>query len=138
MRYKWFVLPAIGIIVLALGFVLVSDLGDNLVFYLTPTEAVEQRADFPDGERFRLGGQVSEGTVETSTDGVAFVITDGDRTINVVHTGAPPQLFQENIGVVVEGAWAGDRFESNNLIINHDEEYRYEDADGAYIPPTDN
>ena len=138
MRYKWFVLPAIGVIVLALGFVLVSDLGDNLVFYLTPTEAVEQRADFPDGERFRLGGQVSEGTVETSTDGVAFVITDGDRTINVVHTGAPPQLFQENIGVVVEGAWAGDRFESNNLIINHDEEYRYEDADGAYIPPTDN
>ena len=138
MRYKWFVLPAIGVIVLALGFVLVSDLGDNLVFYLTPTEAVDQRADFPDGERFRLGGQVSEGTVETSTDGVAFVITDGDRTINVVHTGAPPQLFQENIGVVVEGAWAGDRFESNNLIINHDEEYRYEDADGAYIPPTDN
>ena len=138
MRYKWFVLPAIGIIVLALGFVLVSDLGENLVFYLTPTEAVDQRTDFPDGERFRLGGQVSEGTVETSTDGVAFVITDGDRTINVVHTGAPPQLFQENIGVVVEGAWAGDRFESNNLIINHDEEYRYEDAEGSYIPPTDN
>ena len=138
MRYKWFVLPAIGIIVLALGFVLVSDLGENLVFYLTTTEAVDQRTDFPDGERFRLGGQVSEGTVETSTDGVAFVITDGDRTINVVHTGAPPQLFQENIGVVVEGAWAGDRFESNNLIINHDEEYRYEDAEGSYIPPTDN
>jgi cytochrome c-type biogenesis protein CcmE len=136
-RYKWFVLPAIGIIVLALGFVLVSDLGDNLVFYLTPTEAVDQRADFPDGERFRLGGQVSEGSVLTTTEGVSFVVTDGDRTINVVHTGAPPQLFQEGIGVVVEGTWVVDRFESDTLIINHDEEYRYEDADGAYIPPTD-
>ena len=52
MQYKWFVLPAIGIIVLVLGFMLFGGLGDNLIYYLTPTEAVEQQADFPNGERF--------------------------------------------------------------------------------------
>jgi cytochrome c-type biogenesis protein CcmE len=137
MQYKWFVLPAIGIIVLALGFMLFGSLGDSLVYYLTPTEAVDQQADFPDGERFRLGGLVAEGTIETTGGGVTFIVTDGDRSINVVHTDTPPQLFQENIGVVVEGAWAGNQFESDTLIINHDEEYRYEDNEGAYIPPQD-
>jgi cytochrome c-type biogenesis protein CcmE len=134
MRYKWFVLPAIGIIVLVLGFMMFGDLGENLIYYLTPAEAVDQQADFPDGERFRLGGLVTEGTVENTGGGVTFVVTDGDRSVTVVHTGAPPQLFRENIGVVVEGAWAGDRFESDTLIINHDEEYRSEE-DGTYVPP---
>lgn len=138
MQYKWFVLPAIGIIVVALGFMLVTSLGENLVYYQTPTEAVDDRADFPDGERFRLGGLVAEGSVVATTEGVSFIVTDGDQSINVAHTGAPPQLFQEDIGVVVEGAWAGDRFESDTLIINHDEEYRYEDNEGAYIPPQEN
>ena len=135
MRYKWFVLPAIGIIVLALGFIMFGGLGDNLIYYLTPTEAVEQQAEYANGERFRLGGQVREGTVETTGAGVSFVVTDGDRSISVTHTGAPPQLFRENIGVVVEGAWVGDHFESDTLIINHDEEYRSEE-DGTYAPPT--
>ena len=71
MNYKWFVLPAIGLIVIALGFMLFGSLGDSLVFYLTPTEAVDQRADFPDGERFRLGGLVTEGTIDTTGSGVS-------------------------------------------------------------------
>jgi cytochrome c-type biogenesis protein CcmE len=80
---------------------------------------------------------VTEGTIDTTGSGVSFVVTDGDQSIDVTHTGAPPQLFQENIGVVVEGTWAGNHFESDTLIINHDEEYVYEDNEGAYIPPAD-
>lgn len=138
MPYKWFVLPAIGIIVLVLAFLLFGGLGDNLIYYLTPSEAVDQQADFPDGERFRLGGLVTSGSIEETTSGVSFVVTDGDQSIDVVHTGVPPQLFQDNIGVVVEGAWAGNQFESDTLIINHDEEYRAPDSEGAYIPPPGN
>ena len=43
MQYKWFVLPAIGVIVVVLGVMLFSGLGDNLIYYLTPTEAVDQQ-----------------------------------------------------------------------------------------------
>jgi cytochrome c-type biogenesis protein CcmE len=134
MPYKSFVLPAIGVIVLILGFLLFGGLGDNLVYYLTPAEAVAQRVDFPDGKRFRLGGLVAEGTLIETDDGVSFVVTDGDKSIDVVHTGAPPQLFREGIGVVVEGTWSGDRFVSDTLIVKHDEEYVSEE-DGTYVPP---
>ena len=135
MPYKSFVLPAIGVVVLVLGFMLFGGLGDNLVYYLTPAEAVAQRADFPDGERFRLGGLVVDGTIQETENGVAFVVTDGDQSIDVANTGVPPQLFREGIGVVVEGSWLGDHFESDTLIVKHDEEYRSEE-DGAYVPPT--
>jgi len=136
MPYKSFVLPAIGVVVLVLGFMLFGGLGDNLVYYLTPAEAVAQRADFPDAERFRLGGLVQEGTLQETDGGVFFVVTDGDKSIDVVHTGAPPQLFQEGIGVVVEGSWSADHFESDTLIVKHDEEYISEE-DGNYVPPAD-
>lgn len=135
MPYKSFVLPAIGVVVLVLGFMLFGGLGENLVYYLTPAEAVAQRADFPDGERFRLGGLVVDGTVQETEGGVTFVVTDGDKSIDVANTGVPPQLFREGIGVVVEGAWSGDHFESDTLIVKHDEEYRSEE-DGTYVPPT--
>lgn len=135
MPYKSFVLPAIGVVVLVLGFLLFGGLGDNLVYYLTPDEAVTQRGDFPEGERFRLGGLVAEGSLQETADGVSFAVTDGDATIDVIHTGVPPQLFQEGIGVVVEGSWSGDHFESDTLIVKHDEEYRSQE-DGVYTPPT--
>ncbi len=135
MPYKSFVLPAIGVVVIVLGFLLFGGLGENLVYYLTPDEAVAQRADFPDGERFRLGGLVVEGSVQEIVDGVSFEVTDGNASVDVAHTGVPPQLFQEGIGVVVEGSWSGDRFVSDTLIVKHDEEYRSE-QDGVYTPPT--
>ena len=123
MRYRLFVIPAAGVIVLLGGF-LFFGLNDNLVYYQTPSEAVQQRAEFPDGDRFRLGGQVAEGSLAETADGVSFIMSDGAVSIEVEHRGTPPQLFQEGIVAIVEGAWQGDRFESDTLIVKHDEEYR--------------
>ena len=53
----------------------------------------------------------------------------------MVHVGTPPQLFQENVGVIVEGAWQGELIASDTLIVRHDEEYRAPDDDGPYQPP---
>jgi cytochrome c-type biogenesis protein CcmE len=136
MPHKTFLIPAVGLVVLALGYIVFGGLNDNLVYYLTPGEAVEQRADYPDGERFRLGGFVEEGSVTQTTDGVAFTVVEDGVSIDIEHTGSPPQLFRDNIGVVVEGAWAGDVFETDTLIIKHDEEYRSTDDEEPYVPPT--
>ncbi len=56
---------------------------------------------------------------------------DGPTRISVVHTKSPPQLFQENIEVVLEGSWVGDEFHSDFMLIKHDEEYRVPD-EGNY------
>lgn len=132
--YRWFLLPTVAVIVVLVA-LLVASLDDDLVYYLTPSEAAEQRVDFADGDRFRLGGLVLSGSVSTTGDGVRFDVGDGATVVRVEHRGTPPQLFQEDIGVVVEGAWAGDVFRSDLLMVRHDEQYRAPDGDGPYEPP---
>ncbi|MBT8197267.1 MAG: cytochrome c maturation protein CcmE [Acidimicrobiia bacterium] len=137
MPHKSFLIPTIGLVILALGYIVFGGLNDNLVYYLTPAEAVERRVDYADGDRFRLGGFVEVGSVTETTNGVVFTVVDEGVSVDVEHTGSPPQLFRDNIGVVVEGAWAGDVFETDTLIIKHDEEYRSTDGEEPYVPPAE-
>lgn len=123
MRYRALVLPVVGAIVVLSGFVM-RNLNDNLVYYLNPGEAMSSRSDFPDGERLRLGGFVEKGTVVETGAGVRFTVRGGGGEVNVDYTGAPTQLFRPGIGVVVEGAWQGDVFAADTMIIKHESEYR--------------
>ncbi len=139
-QYRKFLIPAGVLFAVLIGFLLWTNLSSNLVFYLTPSEAIQQRDEFADGERFRLGGLVEVGSVTPAADGVAFSVGDGATSIQVVHTGTPPQLFQEDVGVVVEGSWQGSEFQSDVLLVRHDEQYRAPEAgDPApdYVAPLD-
>jgi cytochrome c-type biogenesis protein CcmE len=127
MRYWKFVVPA-ALLVGVLVFV-IAMLNSNLVYFNTPTELQELAAG---AQRHRLGGQVVAGSVTSTTDGVDFDVTDGRIAVHVIHQGAPPQLFQEGIGVVVEGTWDGAMFHSDTMLVKHDEQYRSED--GVYDP----
>ena len=127
MRYRVLVLPVVGAIVVLGGFLL-GNLNDNMVYYLTPGEAVSKHSDFPDGRRFRLGGFVDEGSVARSDSGLRFAVSGGGGTVTVDFTGSPAQLFRAGIGVVVEGAWQDDVFEADTMIIKHDSEYRPPDS----------
>jgi cytochrome c-type biogenesis protein CcmE len=130
-RYWRFLLPA-GAIVAVLVFLLVS-LSGNLVYFKTPTEVT---AEAPSSDsRLRLGGQVADGTVASTGDGVSFEVTDGRIAVDVIHSGTPQELFREGIGVVLEGTWDGATFYSDTMLIKHDEQYRTEDSD--YTPPGD-
>lgn len=131
MRYRAFVLPAIGLVVVIFGFLTFGALGDSLVYFRTPTELAGD-ADAADG-RLRLGGQVMPGTVIGDATLVEFEVGDGETAVPVVHQGAPAALFREGIGVVVEGRWDGTRFHSDMMLIKHDEQYRTED-DAVYEP----
>jgi cytochrome c-type biogenesis protein CcmE len=130
-RHGWFVTAALGLAAVLAGF-LIANIGDDLVYYQTPTEVRSDPARV-DGGRFRLGGQVVPGTVAEDDDGVLFEVTDGQSTVPVDHRGAPQQLFREGIGVVVEGIWDGTTFHSDSMIIKHDEQYRTDDG-GIYTP----
>jgi cytochrome c-type biogenesis protein CcmE len=98
-------------------------LSGNLVYYVTPTELLEQAP--PPGERLRLGGQVVPGSVHDASGGVDFVVTDGTTRMTVVHEGGTPALFRTGIGVVLEGAYGADgAFHSDTMLVKHGEEYR--------------
>lgn len=134
-RYRLLAAAALGVVAVLAGLLLFGNLNENLVYYLTPDEAVAQRAEFPDGRRFQLGGLVQEGTVRPTAEGVRFVVTSGaepgNATVPVDYRGAPAQLFGEGIGVVLEGSWRSGRFVSDTMKVKHDENYRPPDGGAA-------
>ena len=133
-NFRPFLIPAIGLLLIVGGFLVFGNLNSNLVYYLTPTEAMDSLDEFEDGRRFRLAGDVMPGTIRTLDNGTSFQATDGDTVVSVRHTNDPPQLFQEGIEVVVEGSWQGDVFVSDVMLVKHDEEYRVPD-EGNYENP---
>ena len=131
-RYAKFTIPALIVVAVIVG--LLFMLNSNLVYFHTPSEILS--GEFAAAERVRLGGQVVGGTVSETTDGVTFDVTDGIEAITVIHQGAPQQLFQEGIGVVVEGTWTEGAFHSDTMMVKHDEQYRSDE--GYYHTPEEN
>jgi cytochrome c-type biogenesis protein CcmE len=108
------------ITIIVLGVVL----SKNVVYFRTVSEAVEQRSDEGD-DRLRVAGEVVPGTVAETPRGVRFDITDGKKTIAVVHQGDPPSLFKDGAPVVCEGNWGkGPAFDSDRILIKHGNEYK--------------
>lgn len=130
-RHWRFVVPAALLIVVLVA--LVVSLSNNLVFFNTPTELIEQSGS--SAGRIRLGGQVVFGSVVAHSDSVRFQVTDGRHAVEVLHRGAPQALFQEGRGVVLEGDWDGTVFLSDTMLVKHDEQYRTED--GSIYDPGD-
>jgi cytochrome c-type biogenesis protein CcmE len=110
----------------AFGYLTLGGLEDNVVYFLTPAELIE-RGDAAVGKAVRLGGQVAPGSVKwdaTNLD-LRFKVKDGASEVAVHSKGAPPQMFRDGMGVVVEGKYGADGvFVSKNLMIRHSEEYR--------------
>jgi cytochrome c-type biogenesis protein CcmE len=117
-RYAKFVIPAV-VLIGVLG-ILIVNLNASLVYFNTPAEVQARDAG---ADRLRLGGRVVFGTVVDEGEQVRFEVEDCDTHVDVIHTGVPPQLFQEGIGVVVEGVWTGEAFESDTMLVKHDEQY---------------
>ena len=114
------------VIVAVFAWLLFGGLRENVVFFLTPQELLARGAEGV-GVPVRLGGQVKPGSVtwDAKTLDLRFTVTDGAREVNVHSTGAPPQMFRDGMGVIVEGrVGAGGVFQATNLMVKHSNEYR--------------
>ena len=131
MGQRQFVLFGIAGVVVLVVAMTVAGLGQNLTYYLYPNEAVARRADFPDGERFRLAGRVVAGSLDRGDDELSFEVTDGSATVPVVLVNTPPPLFSEEVPVLLEGHWSGDSFTAERAFVRHDENYEIP-AEGNY------
>ncbi len=109
----------------------------NLVYYWTPTEMEEvlaQSTDDYNGAVIRLGAVVKAETLEWDKESqeINFVATDGTTDVPVLATGAPPAMFREGIGVVVEGRLGQSGvFLSDRLMVKHSNEYRVPDEEAG-------
>ena len=73
-----------------------------------------------------MQGNVIDGTITETETGVSFVIAFGDTELPVEHRGDPPELFDSEIPVIIEGAFDGDEFRSDKILIKHDSTYEEE------------
>jgi cytochrome c-type biogenesis protein CcmE len=118
----------LGLIVVAVGFLLVQGLDSATVYFRNVDEAVRDREELGD-RRFRMQGEVVEGSVREQGEAVEFVVAFGGEQATVLHRGDPPDLFQPGIPVVVEGRWDGDVFASDLIVVKHSSEYKAENPD---------
>ena len=77
-----------------------------------------------DTKKIRIGGMVKKDSIEISNNKINFIITDFKNEINVIYSGAVPNLFSEEKGVVAEG-YLKDRnfFLASKILAKHDENY---------------
>ena len=128
---RWGILIGVAVVVIVIGYLAFSSVGNALVYYLTPTELLA-RGDAAVGETVRLGGLVKVGSVERSAAEIAFVLTDGTHELPVHSSVLPTRSFREGIGAVVEGELtASGVFEADEVIVKHDENYLAPSAGGV-------
>ena len=112
-----------AVFVAVLAVVVFQGLKNARVFFLNVDEAVAQRVDL--GERtFRMQGTVisEEGNAENGA--LLFTVAFNDATAKIQHLGPEPSdLFDLGEPVVVEGRWDGEVFESDQILVKHDESY---------------
>jgi cytochrome c-type biogenesis protein CcmE len=112
----------------ALTYVAFGGIEKNLVYYLAADELLA-RGTAAHGATVRLGGVVQRNSLvwKPETLSLAFRVglaPEGPPAIAVESHGAPPQMFQEGIGAVVEGQFDGQVFRAERVLVKHSNEYR--------------
>ena len=115
-----FIVLGMGLLAAAAALML-SAFEDNIVFFYSPTEVLDQKLGAD--RRVRIGGLVEDGSVEKAGTEVKFRVTDLAAAIPVTYTGILPDLFREGQGVVAEGRFVDGVFRADEVLAKHDETY---------------
>jgi cytochrome c-type biogenesis protein CcmE len=122
------------VIVSAIAYLIWSGVSQSVVYFVTPSELLAAPVA---NKTYRLGGLVLPGSLTWDAKSLAlsFTLSDGKAQVPVRHRGAPPDLFAEGRGAVVEGAWAREGyFQASLILAKHSEEYKapHDGADPGY------
>ncbi len=101
------VLVAAGVVVLSAGFLVVTALQNNAVYYLTVTE-LHAAAPAIYNQPVRVAGKVVPGSIQREPTSlvVQFEAEDASGRMPVTYRGVLPDIFGDGIEVVVEGRYA--------------------------------
>jgi cytochrome c-type biogenesis protein CcmE len=124
-KTRLFMFGAFAVAALAFGVIAASGINKNLVYYWTPSD-LRANGDKAYGANIRLGGMVAKGSIrKLGGSAVEFDVKDATHVVHVKTSSVPPQMFRENIGVVVEGTMLrSGTFESSRLMVSHSNEYK--------------
>ncbi|MDB3894064.1 cytochrome c maturation protein CcmE [Candidatus Pelagibacter sp.] len=120
LRFLFIVIILITLILTV--FLVLKSLEENVVYFQSPSE-INSSVEL-NKKKIRIGGMVKKDSISVKANKINFIITDFKNEINVIYTGAIPNLFEEGKGVVAEGILK-DRnfFSATKILAKHDENY---------------
>ena len=120
LRFTFVILILITLILSV--FLILKSLEENVVYFQSPTE-IKILSEI-DKKKIRVGGMVKVDSISMEAKEIKFIITDFKNEINVIYSGAVPNLFTEGKGVVAEG-YLKDKnyFLATKILAKHDENY---------------
>ena len=103
-------------------FLILKSLEENVIYFQSPTD-IKKLSDIYK-KKIRVGGMVKKNSVSISANELKFIISDFKNEIIVTYSGAVPNLFEEEKGVVAEG-YLKDKnfFLATKILAKHDENY---------------
>ncbi len=100
---------AIGVILLALGFLAYTGVQESKSYYVTIKE-LRGIGDTAHTRRLRVAGNVQQGSIKRSGTTVEFVLVENDQLLPVLYSGteAPPDTFKDNSQALADGSFGRD------------------------------
>jgi cytochrome c-type biogenesis protein CcmE len=121
-KLRFLFLASIIAAVIFTVFLILQSLKENVVYFQSPSE-IKSLIEL-DKKKIRIGGMVKEQSVFINSNEVNFIITDFKNEINVIYSGAVPNLFAEGKGVVAEGFLKDKNYLlATKILAKHDENY---------------
>ena len=121
-KLRFLFLASIIAAVIFTVFLVLQSLKENVVYFQSPSE-IKSLIEL-DKKKIRIGGMVKEQSVIINSNEVNFIITDFKNEINVIYSGAVPNLFAEGKGVVAEGFLKDKNYLlATKILAKHDENY---------------
>ena len=121
-KLRFLFLSLILLSVILSVFLILQSLKDNIIYFQSPSE-IKTLIEL-NKKKIRVGGMVKDQSISINSNEINFIITDFKNEINVIYSGAVPNLFAEGKGVVAEG-FLKDRnyFLATKIMAKHDENY---------------
>ena len=121
-KLRFFFILSIFLVLVLSVFLILKSLEENVIYFQSPSEI----KSLPEilKKKIRVGGMVKDNSVTLQATELKFVITDFKNEINVIYSGAIPNLFEEGKGGVAEGFLKDKNFFlATKILAKHDENY---------------
>ena len=121
-KLRFFFLLLVFLTLVLSVFLILKSIEDDVIYFQSPTE-IKVLSEI-NKKKIRVGGMVKNDSIYMEKEEIKFIITDFKNEINVIYSGAVPNLFTEGKGVVAEG-FLKDRnfFLATKILAKHDENY---------------
>ena len=107
------------VIFAAIGYLIYNAVESSAASYFVTVGELQAKAATMDGQHVQVGGNVKSGSIVKGNPGdpISFVLTDGTKTMPVQYSGVLPDIFSDQVQVVVEGTYhANGTFQADTLL----------------------